>query len=171
VQAWKVLECGPLASADSSYQAAWRTYQQSLAHMIPAASRFGRLDPRAHLIINDNRGRRAIGIRYFGFPWRPADFCQVIPASEFRGREVRRHYGTPGLGTSLVAVRRAAGEEPFLRSAQPLAVTAVLRPARWYPGRQTMGMLPIMPVNLRRRSSSTIPFSSTGCRWVRASWA
>jgi len=127
VRAWKNLESSlrPMA-ADSDYQGAWQTYQRSLAHFIPAASRFGRLDPRSHLIVNDARGRRAVRIAYHGFSWKPGDFCEVIPAAEFHGEGLHRYYWEPGLGASLVAVRHAIREEQFSRTSQPFAVTAIL---------------------------------------------
>ncbi len=75
-------------------------------------------------------GRRDIPISYYGFAWRPSDFCRVVPASEFQGRDLQRHYRAAGLGTCLVAIRSACCEEPFLRLTQPFAVTAVLRPCR-----------------------------------------
>jgi pimeloyl-ACP methyl ester carboxylesterase len=131
MQAWDALERTSCPSAvNPDYHAAWQTYQQSLARLIPAASRFGRLDPRAHLTVNGLHGRRAVPITYYGFAWRPSDFCQVVPASEFLGRDLQHHYRAPGFGTSLVAVRYARCEEPFFRTTQPFAVTAVLRPVR-----------------------------------------
>ena len=127
VRAWRELERRSGGSADDpEYHAAWQVYQRSLARLVPAASRFGRLDPRAHLIVNDACGRRAIRVVHSGFAWKPADFCQVFAAAEFRGEDLKCHYRTPGLGTSLVVVRRAVAEEPFVASLVPFAATAVL---------------------------------------------
>lgn len=126
--AWRNLEGVSCRSAAKQYdRTAWQTYQQSLARLVNAASRFGRLDPRAHLIVNDNHGQRFIPTVYRGFAWKPAEFCQVVPASEFQGSGPRRRYRTPGLGISLVAMRRACSEEQFHRLTQPFAATALLR--------------------------------------------
>ncbi len=46
MQAWNALDGEPCPSAaNPDYPAAWQIYQESLARLIPAASRFGRLDP------------------------------------------------------------------------------------------------------------------------------
>lgn len=128
--AWMTLECAaPHSIVNPQSAAAWQIYQESLARLIAAANRFGRLDPRAHLVVHGTHGRCAVRTAYYGFPWQPRDFCQVIPAAELQGRDLRRYYQSPGLGVSLVAVRRALREEPFFRTSQPFAVTAVLRPA------------------------------------------
>lgn len=128
VQAWRCLESASYPTeADPEYRAAWRIYQQSLARLIPAASRFGRLDPRVGLVVDDGSGRRLVPVRLEGFAWRPADFCQVLPAADFQDGDFQRHYRMSGLGVALVAVRRTHREEPFFRPQQPFAATAVLR--------------------------------------------
>ena len=54
----------------------------------------------------------------------------MVLASEHQGGDLRRHFRAPGLGVSLVALRRASSDEPFFRQTVPFAVTAVLRPDR-----------------------------------------
>ena len=130
LHAWRALEIGScLPATDVDCRAAYRSYQKCLDHLLFAASRFGRLDPRSHLVVGGPEGQREIRIAYFGFAWKPRDFCQVVAASEFRNGELQRHYGTDGLGIPLVVLRRASGEEPFYPAAIPFAATAVLRPA------------------------------------------
>jgi pimeloyl-ACP methyl ester carboxylesterase len=124
------LESLSAPSADPSYQAAWQTYQQSLAHLITTGCRYGRLDPRGHLIVADASGHRVVPITYYGFPWKPDEFCQVLCAGDFHSRDIARNYRTNGLGVSLVAIRQACGDDPFYSSRQHFPVTAVLRPAR-----------------------------------------
>ncbi len=121
ILAWQQLEFGD--------QAAYQTYQESLAHMLAAASRYGRLDPRGRLAIDTAHGCRVIPISYYGFTWKPDDFCQLLPAADFDGDDLRHYYYTPGIGTSLVAVRQASCDEEFFRRRQTFPVTAVLRPA------------------------------------------
>ena len=54
-QAWRCIECEVgTAVVASSGQSAWEIYQRSLSHLIVAAGRFGRLDPRTHLIVQDS---------------------------------------------------------------------------------------------------------------------
>ena len=131
IHAWRCLEAAPVALAgDPDYQAAWQTYQRSLSHLVTTAVRFGRLDPRGRLIIADGGGRRAVPIEYQGFAWNPCDFCQVLPACEFRNSDLQHYHQTCGLGVSLVAVRHACGQELFYGLKQPFPVTAILRPLR-----------------------------------------
>jgi pimeloyl-ACP methyl ester carboxylesterase len=142
IRAWHDLErVSGRSAASSEYPAAWQLYQRSLARLIPAASRFGRLDPRAHLIVNDACGRRAIRVVHTEFAWKPSDFCQVIAAAEYRGQEPQRHYRAPGLGTSLIVLRRLPFDEPFLRSSLPFAATAVLHPLRCAEQPETDGLV------------------------------
>ena len=120
ILAWQQLELGD--------QAAFQTYQESLAHLLAAANRYGRLDPRGRLTIGTKYGCREVLINYYGFPWKPGDFCQVLPATDFDRDELRHYYYSPGIGASLVAVRQASCDEEFFRRRQTFPVTAVLRP-------------------------------------------
>lgn len=120
VLAWPQLEYGD--------QVAFQTYQESLARLLTAASRYGRLDPRGRLTIASARGRQIVPITYYGFAWKPSDFCQLLPAADFERNDLRHYYHTPGIGMSLVGVRQAACDEEFFRSRQTFPVTAVLRP-------------------------------------------
>ncbi len=129
LHAWRALEVGSkLPATEVDCRAAYRTYQKCLDHLLFAASRFGQLDPRSHLVVGGPDGQREIRIAYYGFAWKPRDFCQVVAASEFENGELQRRYGTDGLGIPLVVLRRASGEEPFYPAAIPFAATAVLRP-------------------------------------------
>ncbi|MGA2259533.1 MAG: hypothetical protein ABSG53_33065, partial [Thermoguttaceae bacterium] len=119
VLAWQQLELGD--------QAVIKSYQESLAHMLAAANRYGRLDPRGQLTIATVQGRQVVPITYYGFPWNPGDFCQVLPAGDFDRSDLQHYYYTPGIGTSLVAVRQAGYEEEFFRRRQTFPVTAVLQ--------------------------------------------
>ena len=122
ILAWPQLECGD--------RAAVQTYQNSLARMLAAASRYGRLDPRGCLTIVAANGRQVVPIAYHGFAWKPADFCQVLPAADFDRQDLRHYYYTSGIGTSLVAVRQAGCDEEFFRERQTFPATAVLRPTQ-----------------------------------------
>ena len=126
---WQYMESPPGPTVDPRYQAAWQIYQQSLAHLITTGCRYGRLDPRGRLIVADSSGRRVVPITYYGFPWKPNEFCQVLCAGDFHSRDINHHYQTIGLGISLVAIRQSCGNELFYSSRQHFPVTAVLRPA------------------------------------------
>jgi pimeloyl-ACP methyl ester carboxylesterase len=129
--AWTVLETAagvpPLAA---EHQLAGEIYGRSLEGLIRAGQRYGRLDPRNHLIVEDRGARRVVPIAYYGFAWRPGDFCQLFPAEDFQSRDIAVSYRWAGLGTPLVAVRNAPHEELFFRPRHPFAVTAVLRPSK-----------------------------------------
>ena len=128
IEAWQWLESAACPSDDDpEYRDAWRVYQQSLARLIPAATRFGRLDPRAGLVVVDRNGRRVIPVKHHGFAWKASDFCELLPAADFQDGKLATHYRISGLGTALVAVRHACGEQPFFRARLPFPVTAVLR--------------------------------------------
>jgi pimeloyl-ACP methyl ester carboxylesterase len=104
-------------------------YQQALCGLIDAGQRYGRLDPRRHLIVVE-AGTCAVPVRYFGFAWRPDDFSRLVSVEGQTSRDIAHHYATPGLGLPLVGERIAAcPQETFFRPWQPFAVTAVLRPA------------------------------------------
>ncbi|MFZ5829439.1 MAG: esterase/lipase family protein [Planctomycetota bacterium] len=137
LQAWSDLERSACPSVvDAEYCIAFSVYQEALARLVAAASRFGRLDPRARLVVNTSAGRRTIAVRHHGFAWRPCDFCCLQSACEFRRGDVKWYYRAPGLGASLIAIRTAACEEPFFRTSQPFAATAVLRPTMTSPQAQ-----------------------------------
>ena len=130
IQAWRYLESPPSSAADPNYRAAWQTYQQGLARLLAAARRSGRLDPRGSLILADARGRHVVPIAYYGFAWKPQEFCQVFSAEDRVSRDIVHHYRTCGLGTCLVAIRQGCGEELFFPARQYFPVTAILRPGR-----------------------------------------
>jgi pimeloyl-ACP methyl ester carboxylesterase len=127
-RAWQHLEAAASALACSpDYRQAYQLYQRSLHGLVTNAIRYERLDPRGRLIIADSSGRRAVPIEYYGFAWKPGEFCQVLPASVFAHSDLQNHYHTCGLGIALVAVRHACVQEPYYRSKQPFSVTAILR--------------------------------------------
>ena len=127
-ESWHDMESS--SGADPNYQAAWQIYQQSLARLIATARQYGRLDPRGHLIVMEAGKRRVVPIAYYGFPWKPNEFCQVVSADDFHNDDIAHHYRTNGLGSSLVALRKSCGNEAFYPPRQHFPVTAVLRPAR-----------------------------------------
>ncbi len=128
IYAWRHLESAPVALPnDSNYQTAWQTYQRSLGGLMTNAIRFGRLDPRGHLIVADSSRRRTVPIEYYGFAWKPNEFCQLHLTSDFAYNDLQNNFQSSGLGISLVAVRQGNGQEMFYRPKQPFPVTAVLR--------------------------------------------
>jgi pimeloyl-ACP methyl ester carboxylesterase len=119
--AWSSLEAGD--------PAAMPIYQESLTRLLSAASQGGRLDPRGNLALATAAGGRTIPISYYGFAWRPGDFCQLLPAKDYRTRDLEHYYYRSGIGVSLVAVRWSRCEETFFLVRQSFPVTAVLRPS------------------------------------------
>jgi pimeloyl-ACP methyl ester carboxylesterase len=129
IDAWRHMESMPRApSSTPDGLAAWQTYQQSVGRLVTTARRFGRLDPRGRLILGDGAGRRSVPIEYYGFAWKPYEFCEVLPACDLPRKDIEHDYRSCGIGVSLVGVRRGCGQEMFYRPRQPFAVTAVLRP-------------------------------------------
>jgi pimeloyl-ACP methyl ester carboxylesterase len=118
--AWSQLEAGDPGTL--------AIYRESVARLLAAASRTGRLDPRGSLTLTSAAGRRVVPINYYGFPWKPGDFCQLLPASDYTDHEILHRYVSPGVGVSLVAVRWSLCEEKFFVQHQPFSATAVLRP-------------------------------------------
>ena len=129
IQAWRCLESATCPSeTDPEYRAAWRVYQQSLARLIPTASRFRRLDARSCLVINDGGVRRSVPVKHHGFTWQPAGLLSSdSPQPSLKTPNCSITTGCRGLGVALVGVRHACGPEQFFRSEQPFPVTAVLR--------------------------------------------
>jgi hypothetical protein len=127
---WQYLESLSASTSDPRYQAAWQSYQQSLARLITTGCRFGRLDPRCYLMVTDTSGRHVVPISYYGFAWKPNEFCQVLCSGDCEIHGIARHYRTSGVGVSLVAIRQACGDDPHYSPLQHFPATAVLRPAR-----------------------------------------
>ncbi len=134
MRAWQCLaeESSPNIT-DEACGALVKIYQQSLAGLIGAGERYGRLDPRGRLTIDDGDGPIAIPFAYHGLAWRPEDFSKFLPASRYRSDDIVHHYAAPGLGLPLIAVRSVPPEEPFTLPKQPFAVTALLRPTSSLP--------------------------------------
>jgi pimeloyl-ACP methyl ester carboxylesterase len=106
----------------------WLVYHSSLGGLIEAGQRYGRLDPRCQLVVDERRGR-AIPVVHHGFAWRPSDFSRLVSSSRFQSRQIAHRFGDCGIGHALVGERVACcQEELFFRPRQPFAVTAVLRP-------------------------------------------
>ncbi len=129
MQAWQALESayGECAPEDRRREA-WRVYRESLLGLIESGQKFGRLDPRGRLVVVDERGRRTIPIAYYGFAWKPGEFCRLLAAEEFQTSDLKHYYYAQGLGAALVAVRQSRQEEPYYRLRHPFSATAVLRP-------------------------------------------
>jgi len=108
----------------------WLVYHAALGGLIDAGQRYGRLDPRCRLVVDERRGR-SIPVMHQGFAWRPSDFSLLVSASRFQSRQIAHRFGDCGIGHTLIAERIACcQEELFFRPRQPFAVTAVLRPLR-----------------------------------------
>jgi pimeloyl-ACP methyl ester carboxylesterase len=129
---WPLIEIYGGSVVDSASQSAWQVYQQSVAGLIEAGIRYGRLDPRGQLIIGEGPGRCVVPIAYHGFPLPPREFCELHAADKFPRNDLARYYESPGIGATLVAIRQTCNEQPFYPPKQHFAVTAVLRPTGAY---------------------------------------
>lgn len=127
--AWPLVEVFAGCAVDPASQTAWQVYQQSVAGLIEAGIRYGRLDPRGQLLIGEGPRRCVVPIAYHGFPLPPREFCELHAADKFPRDGIDRFYESPGIGASLVAIRQTCDEQPFYPLKQHFAATAVLRPA------------------------------------------
>ncbi len=125
---WHFLQ-SPGASARPEYSAAWQYYHLSLARVLAAAQRFGRLDPTRGLRVMTAVGAIYIPTYYQGFVWRSADFTRVEVVQQGTPQRLKNHYACPGLGVPLVVVRENQQPDRFLNNETTFNATAVLRPS------------------------------------------
>lgn len=100
------------AAFDPRYRLACDLYNTSLTRCLQAAQAAGRLDPRQDLQVSTCDGQEfRLSVRHHGFAWKPEEFGQLLPCSNFRteGLTVHRTYG---LGVPLIALRSANAPDP-----------------------------------------------------------
>jgi pimeloyl-ACP methyl ester carboxylesterase len=124
-EAWRQVESGGASPAE--FQLACQIYQQSLAGLIDAGQKHGRLDPSSHLSVAENGSRVMVPVTHHGFAWRPEDFNQLTLVGPTESKDISHYYRTPGLGVRLIAFRVSAQEEPYFRQRHPFPATALLR--------------------------------------------
>ena len=104
-------------------------YNGCVAGLIDAAQRYGRIEGGSQLIIVDQFGKHAIPIEHHGLSWLATDYCEFLPAEDFRSKNLEHHFASGGVGAALIVMRNAPAGQRFMRPQQPFAITAVLRPA------------------------------------------
>ncbi len=117
------------AAARPEYSQAWQLYHESLARLLGAGQRFGRLDPSRGLRVETPVGPQTIPVAYHGFVWKPADFTRVEMIDHAAPKKLKHHYSCPGLGVPLVVVRQHRPKERFMQDEMPFNATAILRPS------------------------------------------
>lgn len=139
VEAYGVLALRGDAAPDTpAGREAIRLYNDSLGMCLQAASAFGRIDPRSHLVIAPQGRRGVVPIVHLGFVWSPEDVSMLVDPATIRPmREIKTRHARPGVGAVEVAQRVDLNRTtPFLARAHPFAATAVLHPdlAAWFGG-------------------------------------
>ncbi|MFO0863690.1 MAG: alpha/beta fold hydrolase [Gemmataceae bacterium] len=117
----------PLQKAEAARGRASATYRNALFGLIRSAQSCGAWDAASgRLRISETEH---VVIRLVGYSWRHGDFAKLVPASEFRSKEIANHYSDWGVGASLLAIRTEQPGEEFTPVVSPIATTALLRPA------------------------------------------
>jgi pimeloyl-ACP methyl ester carboxylesterase len=127
-QAWVDLERdAALQGVKAACGKSAANYRHALLGLIRSAQAFGAWDAAAGRIrISETE---QIVIRLVGFTWRHADFAKMVPASEFRSKEIANHYSDWGVGAALLAIRTEQPGELFSPVISTIVNTALLRPA------------------------------------------
>lgn len=130
------LNCWPALRAaaerdDELDVAIWDVYHHSVAQFVHHASIHGKLDPsnRVALFESDDGDRAFIPIMHHGFPWADEDFSQLKLAKRPKHNDLERYWSEPGLGVSLVAIRRRTKSGGYMSAEIPFSATCILRPA------------------------------------------
>ena len=124
--------CRLVTEADAITARAWDVYHSSLAGLISAGQKSGRLNPHTGLTICTPCGPLVVPMSFHGFPWQPKDFSHLVCVGKYYNKNILHHYKTCGLGVPLVVVRdRSVGAGPFkdfYLYQTPFAATAFLCP-------------------------------------------
>jgi pimeloyl-ACP methyl ester carboxylesterase len=122
VEAWPLHATCAAAPIDAGSE----YYRASVRKLLDAAARYNRFDSAQGITVSD--GQR-IPIRYFGFLWQPQDFHCMLPVGTYASKQLPRRYASPGVGVDYVVLTSEVPRQPFIKSRQPFAATAVLKPA------------------------------------------
>lgn len=116
-----------LHESGSTYGRPAELYRSSLASLITAGQKFGRLDPKTGLVVWTQSGQVIIPTRFYGFLWQPDDFNFLIPVGEYSTKDLNYRYVSCGQGIPTVVVRCRKPNEQFFNDQQLFAATALLR--------------------------------------------
>jgi pimeloyl-ACP methyl ester carboxylesterase len=129
-------ENGELVSAacpDSRPGRALQLYADSLRRLVCEGHRLGRFDAARGLRLIRDGAEWTLPVCLDGFAWQPEDFQDWHAVGTYCQKSLSQEYRQPGVGVSLVAVRRnstanGCSERDFLPPASAIGVTAVLDP-------------------------------------------
>jgi pimeloyl-ACP methyl ester carboxylesterase len=111
---------------------ATRLYNENLADCLRTAGIYGRLDPRAQLIVNTPRGATTVPVVHRGFVWSAGDFSRLVdPRCTERNPSQHATHARCGIGAPEVVVRpnpKTAPADKFMPESSFFPATAVLRP-------------------------------------------
>lgn len=105
-------------------------YRSAVIQLLSSGQRYGRFHPSQGLSVRTATGLLHVPIAYYGFPWQPCDFDEVVPVGVYETRKLNNSYHSPGLGVATVVLHHRRSHETFRKDEQRFAATAVLRPPR-----------------------------------------
>jgi pimeloyl-ACP methyl ester carboxylesterase len=127
VESWPYYVACPTAEQNPATQ----LYQSAVRAFIDSAVRFGHFNQLTGVTLAN--GQR-VPVNYQGFIWQPADFCTFLPVGYYESPRLSKRYATSGVGVSYVVLTSAQPRQPFIKTSQPFAATAVLAPAPSFGG-------------------------------------
>ncbi len=127
---WQYLEGSITPGQDrGKHSRAWQLYHSSLAKLIAAGQKHGRLDLSGGLSVRTSSGQQEIPIAYHGFSWHPKDFSSLVLVGDYDSPGLSHANRRRGLGVPTVVVRERACDERFHEKRHNFAATVILRPS------------------------------------------
>lgn len=100
--------------------------RSALVGLVTCGQRFGRFDPRSHLLVYRSGQPHSIPVTHHGFVWHAADFLQVTPVGDYTTNAFRVAHRRAGCGIPLVVTTCGRGR-PLLAEEPVFAATLLLR--------------------------------------------
>lgn len=122
---------GALEPYDPRFRTACDLYNRSLVQFLRSSD--------GNVVVADGKHGLPFGVLEIresrpGFPWGPEEFDRFLPAGDFAVRGLRGRHRHPGLGASLIAVRKPQAHtqrgKDYLPKEAKIAATAFLRITR-----------------------------------------
>lgn len=102
-------------------------HRSSLAKLVVAGQRFGRLNPASGLKLQGCQGTSFIPLKKTGFVWQASDFQSLVPVGTYRTNVISTAYCSGGIGVPLVVLRNACCNERFMRETNAFSATLIMR--------------------------------------------
>ena len=125
---WYEMHCATHCETGDSDRAC-QIYHSSVAQLVCAGTRFGRLDPLRGLKIQNSAGSRYIAVNYHEFVWQPEDFNGFVLVGTYCSDQLPTVYRESGIGVPLLVKRKRTFDEPLRKRQQMFSATAVLQPS------------------------------------------